>query len=78
MINLVVRPPVFERHRRPLLAAVLLAATGRLEREGLVIHLIAQHLEDRTADLRALTEPEMPRMPVIPNPVLAAPSRNFR
>ena len=81
VINLVVRPPVFERHRRPLLAAVLLGATGRVEREGLVIHLIAQHLEDRTAELRALTEPAMPAMPpmpVIPNPVLAAPSRNFR
>jgi error-prone DNA polymerase len=78
VINLVVRPPVFERHRRPLLAAVLLAATGRLEREGLIIHLIAQHLEDRTPELRALTEPDIPAMPIIPHPVLTAPSRNFR
>jgi error-prone DNA polymerase len=78
VINLVVRPPVFERHRRPLLAAVLLAASGRVEREGLVIHLIAQHLEDRTPELRALTEPDIPAMPIIPHPVLAAPSRNFR
>jgi error-prone DNA polymerase len=69
---------VFERHRRPLLAAVLLAATGRLEREGLVIHLIAHSLEDRTLELRVLTEPDIPAMPIIPNPVLAAPSRNFR
>ncbi|MEE2981566.1 MAG: error-prone DNA polymerase, partial [Pseudomonadota bacterium] len=78
VINLVVRPPVFERHRRALLAAVLLGASGRVEREGLVIHLIAQHLEDRTPELRALTEPDIPAMPIIPNPVLAAPSRNFR
>ena len=78
MINLVVRPPVFERHSRPLLAAVLLAASGRVEREGLVIHLIAHSLEDRSPDLRALTEPDIPAIPIIPNPVLAAPSRNFR
>ncbi len=78
VINLVVRPPVFERHSRPLLAAVLLAASGRVEREGLVIHLIAHSLEDRSPDLRALTEPDIPAIPIIPNPVLAAPSRNFR
>ena len=76
--NIVVRPPVFERHRRPLLAAVLLAATGRIEREGLVIHLIAESLADRTAELRALTEPDTPPPPVIAQSVLEAPSRNFR
>ena len=76
--NIVVRPPVFERHRRPLLAAVLLAATGRIERQGLVIHLIAERLADRTPELRALTEPETPPIPVIAQPVLEAPSRNFR
>ena len=77
--NLVVRPAVSDRFRRPLLASVLLAATGRVEREGLVIHLIADHLADRTPELRALTEPEAaPHLPVIPEPILDAPSRNFR
>ena len=79
--NLVVRPAIVERFRRPLFSAVLLAATGRVERQGLVIHLIAERLQDRTPDLRALTEPAA-GPPLAPAPVAAppleAPSRDFR
>ncbi len=76
--NLVVRAGVFERFRRPLLAARLLAATGRIERDGMVIHVVAERLADLTPRLTALTEPETPLAAVIAEPVLDAPSRNFR
>ncbi len=44
--NIVVWPKVFERYRRVLLTARLLAIEGRLQRQGLVIHVIAERLVD--------------------------------
>ena len=54
--NLVVWPKVFERFRRVVLGAQLLAAQGRLQKEGLVIHVVAARLLDRTGLLRRLAE----------------------
>ncbi len=78
--NLVVRAGVFERFRRPLLAARLLAATGRIERDGLVIHVVAERLADLTPRLRALTEPAADAPPYArpAEPALEAHSRDFR
>jgi error-prone DNA polymerase len=55
--NLVVWPQVFERYRREVMAARLIRVSGRLQREGIVIHVIAQHIEDLTDRLRALAAP---------------------
>jgi error-prone DNA polymerase len=44
--NLIVWPSVFERHRRLVLGAGMLACHGRVQREGDVIHVIADGLED--------------------------------
>jgi len=44
--NIVVRPPVYERYRRVVLSSRLLAARGKVEREGIVIHVLAQELID--------------------------------
>jgi error-prone DNA polymerase len=52
--NLIVWPPVFERHRAALLAARLLACAGTLQREGRVMHVVAERLTDLTAALRRL------------------------
>jgi error-prone DNA polymerase len=54
--NIVVRPPVFESHRRIVLSARLLAARGRVEREGMVIHVLAEELIDLSEDLNRLRE----------------------
>jgi error-prone DNA polymerase len=54
--NLVVWPQVFERFRRTVLGAQLLAAQGKLQKEGLVIHVVAERLLDRTDLLRRLAE----------------------
>jgi len=52
--NVIVWPPVFEKYRRPLLQASLLSVRGRLQKEGLVIHLVADRLEDRSDRLATL------------------------
>jgi error-prone DNA polymerase len=53
--NLIVVPPVFERFRKVILTARLIAATGRVERQDGVIHLLADHLTDQSLRLRELT-----------------------
>ncbi|BCX18017.1 MAG: error-prone DNA polymerase 2 [Geminicoccaceae bacterium] len=52
--NLILWPKVFERFRTTLMVARLLAATGRLQREGRVIHLVADRLLDLTDELAGL------------------------
>ena len=52
--NLVVWPSVFERHRRLVLGAGMLACHGRVQREGEVIHVIANGLEDQSDLLRSV------------------------
>jgi DNA polymerase III alpha subunit len=54
--NLVVWPAVFERFRRVVLGAQLLVVRGRVQKEGLVIHVVADTLIDRTDLLRRLAE----------------------
>ncbi len=44
--NLVVWPKVFETFRRVVLSAGMLAVRGRIQREGEVVHLVAQQLTD--------------------------------
>jgi error-prone DNA polymerase len=54
--NLVVWPGVFERYRRVVMGARLLGVRGRIQREGLVIHLVAEQLWDWSADLDSISE----------------------
>ncbi len=61
--NLVVWPKTFERYRREVMAARLLQVTGELQREGIVIHVIARRLEDHTERLRALATGQAPISP---------------
>ena len=56
--NIIVWPKVFERYRRIVLTARLLKVTGRLQREGIVTHLIADRLENCSSLLDSLVEPE--------------------
>ena len=54
--NLVLWPDRFERFRAVVMTARLLAATGTLQREGRVIHIIAERLTDLTPALRRLRD----------------------
>ncbi|WP_312366216.1 error-prone DNA polymerase [Ensifer sp.] len=54
--NVVVWPKLFERSRRVVLGSSMMAINGRIQREGEVVHLIAQQLFDLTGDLSSLSE----------------------
>jgi error-prone DNA polymerase len=58
--NLIVWPQMVERFRRPLLGATLLQCTGRLQREGRVIHVVAERLADLTPRLATLRSRGVP------------------
>ncbi len=54
--NIIIWAKVYERYRRVVLTSRLLMVRGRVQREGLVIHLLADHLEDKSHLLEALGE----------------------
>ena len=49
--NIVVWAAQFERYRRIVMGGSLVAVQGRLQREGIVLHLVAEHLIDLSAEL---------------------------
>jgi error-prone DNA polymerase len=49
--NLVVWPQVFEKFRRVVMSASMIAARGRIQREGEVVHLVAHRLVDLSAEI---------------------------
>ena len=58
--NLIVWPSLFERQRRLVLSAGMIAARGRVQRAGLVIHLVAEHLIDFSPLLRSVGDRDEP------------------
>ncbi len=56
IVNAVVWPTVFERQRRLVLSASMIAINGKIQREGDVVHLVAQRLFDLSDDLGSLGE----------------------
>ena len=52
--NLVVWPSLFEKQRRMILSAGMMAVHGRIQREGEVVHLVAQHLTDLSPALASV------------------------
>ena len=56
--NVVVWPKVYERFRRIVMGGRLLRVTGYLQREGIVVHLIAQSIQDVSHKLSELGHPE--------------------
>jgi error-prone DNA polymerase len=52
--NAIVWTSIQERYRRPLMAATLMAIRGRLQKEGEVIHLVAEKLTDLSFHLHGL------------------------
>ena len=55
--NLVVWPQVFEKFRRVVMGASMMAVRGRIQREGEVVHLVAHQLTDLSAELATVGEP---------------------
>ncbi|GAA6176468.1 error-prone DNA polymerase [Sulfitobacter pacificus] len=55
--NVVVWPKVYERFRRIVMGGRLLQVRGYLQREGIVVHLIAQDIKDMSYKLSELGHP---------------------
>ncbi|WP_075292905.1 error-prone DNA polymerase [Pararhizobium arenae] len=51
IVNAVVWPNLFEKQRRILMSATMMGIHGKIQREGEVVHLVAQRLFDFSADL---------------------------
>ncbi|MDW9481852.1 DNA polymerase III subunit alpha [Sinorhizobium meliloti] len=56
IVNAVIWPSLYERQRRVILSASMLAINGKIQREGDVVHLVAQRLFDLSAELGSLGE----------------------
>jgi len=54
--NIVVWPDLKERFRKEVMGARLLEVRGRVERDDSVIHVIAAHIRDASADLALLSD----------------------
>ncbi|MBU3887972.1 error-prone DNA polymerase [Methylosinus sp. KRF6] len=52
--NLVIWAKLLEANRRAILSAGMMAAHGRVQREGDVVHLVAQRITDLSADLASV------------------------
>jgi error-prone DNA polymerase len=72
--NLIIWPSVFERQRRLILSASTVACRGRVQREGEVIHIVAECLVDLSDRLRSLSY----RHTEHPGAGIQVPIRDFR
>jgi len=54
--NIIVWPSVFERQRRLILSAGMIACQGQVQREGEVIHVVARELTDLSPLLRSVSD----------------------
>jgi error-prone DNA polymerase len=54
--NIIVWPKAFEKNRRVVMTARFLAVRGRLQRAGLVIHVVAERFFDLSAELPKLRD----------------------
>jgi error-prone DNA polymerase len=81
--NIIVWPKVFAKNRRTVMSARFLAVRGRLQRAGLVIHVVAQNFIDLSAELPWLREggdlfsPKFSGGPLPPHAALSLKSRDF-
>jgi error-prone DNA polymerase len=53
--NLIIRPDVWRKFRQAAMGATILLAHGRLQREGLVIHVLVSRLENLSERMEELT-----------------------
>ncbi|HBF29455.1 error-prone DNA polymerase [Rhizobium sp.] len=58
--NLVIWKKVFEKYRPVVLGAAMVGARGYIQREGEVVHLVVQHIDDLSLQLASLGAREKP------------------
>src|SRR5262249_55346353 len=57
--NIIVWPQVFKKNRRIVMTSRFVAVRGRLQKAGLVVHVVAQHFIDLTAQLPRLVDGDL-------------------
>jgi error-prone DNA polymerase len=57
--NIIVWPKVFARHRRIVMTSRFLAVRGRLQRAGLVVHVVAESFIDLSPELHRLRDGDL-------------------
>ena len=60
--NIILWPDRFEAQRTAVMSSAMISVTGVVQREGEVIHVIADRIHDRTAMLREVGDIDMPRL----------------
>ncbi len=55
--NVVVWPKIYEQYRRTVMGGRLLRVSGFIQREGLVVHVIAEKIEDLSHKITELGHP---------------------
>jgi len=73
--NVVVWARTFERFRRAVIAGRCLKVTGRLQRDGDVVHVVAEGVEDISALLDEITALNLPERRPPPSGPDARPPR---
>jgi error-prone DNA polymerase len=53
--NVIIWPKTYERYRRIVLTSRLFGIKGRVQKEGLVVHVIAEEIEDLTHELATIS-----------------------
>ena len=76
--NIIVWPTIYERFRRAVLTSRLVLVSGTLQREGIVIHVVAERLVDCSDRLLWLTEEDGVPPNVPGRQPTAFSSRDFR
>ena len=80
--NIIVWPKVLEKNRRTVMTARFLAVRGRLQRAGLVIHVVAESFVDLSKELRRLRDGDLfassaTDMPPLTSDLTLLKSRDF-
>jgi error-prone DNA polymerase len=60
--NIILWPDRFEAHRTVVMSSAMIGVVGRVQREGEVIHVIADRIHDLTGMLRTIGEIDLPRL----------------
>ena len=60
--NAIVWPQYFAQYRSTIMTSAMIAIHGRVQREGLVIHIVAERIVDLTPLLRQVGDLDLPRL----------------
>jgi error-prone DNA polymerase len=60
--NIILWPDRFEKFRTTVMSAAMLSVRGRVQKQGIVIHVVGELVRDETALLRSIGDIDLPRL----------------